>query len=287
MQTEDFKRIEEAIVFIRERQMEQPSLEEIAAHLHLSPSHFQRLFTRWAGVSPKKFLQYLTLQHARRQLLTQPNLEAVAFHSGLSGTGRLHDLFVRLEGMTPAQYRKQGAGLTLRYGVHEGPFGEFLLALSPSGAISCLHFLDADSDPRALLRQQWEASTLVEDQEATAAIATGLFGKERSDPVRLLARGTPFQLKVWEALLRIPEGHLVSYQHIARYIGNPSGLQAVGSAVGKNPIAWLIPCHRVIRKNGEIHAYRWGPVRKSAILGWEAARRELEEQTAPARKGDP
>lgn len=267
----DYQRIEKAIGFIRAQQTCQPSLEEIASYVHLSPFHFQKLFTRWAGVSPKKFLQFLTLKHAREILDKNLSLEQIAQETGLSGTGRLHDLFVGIEGMTPDQYRKSGAGLTLYYGIHPSPFGYYLLAVTRDQKICTLLFIEEKAAALSELQKKWSASRLIHDQERSGQIAQTLFHKDAPDPVRLLLRGTPFQLKVWEALLKIPLGAMVSYQVIAEYMANPKGLQAVGSAIGKNPVAYLIPCHRVIKKTGQIKDYRWGSHRKSAILAWEAS----------------
>ena len=236
-----------------------------------SPDHVQRLLTQWAGISPKKFLQYLTISYAREQLQKNHSLEEIAHHAGLSGTSRLHDLFMNLEGMTPDQYRRQGAGITIRYGIHHSPFGTYLLALAGENRICSLQFTEEPEKSVHELRQQWAASRCLYDQEATKHIASTLFWPGESGQIHLLARGTPFQLKVWESLLRIPYGEMVSYQVVAEHIGNPGGLQAVGSAIGRNPIAILIPCHRVIKKSGQISEYRWGRTRKSALLGWEAA----------------
>jgi AraC family transcriptional regulator of adaptative response/methylated-DNA-[protein]-cysteine methyltransferase len=268
----DYHRIEKAIEYISSHRNRQPGLEEIAAHVHLSPYHFQRLFTRWAGVSPKKFLQYLTIKYAKEQLRQNISFEEVAFTSGLSGTGRLHDLFISVEGMTPGQYRSGGKGIRIHYGFHHSPFGPYLLAVTEEGRICSLQFT---GDPRFAVRElkeQWYVSQVEPDASFTSALASQLFDPGVSSKPGLLLRGTPFQLKVWEALLRIPPGSMVSYQTIAGQVGNPKGLQAVGSAIGKNPVAWLIPCHRVIRKTGGISEYRWGSSRKAAILGWEAAR---------------
>jgi len=269
----DYRRIEAAIGFIKENQDDQPTLEEVANHVHLSPYHFQKLFTRWAGISPKKFLQYLTIQYAREILNKNHSLAQVAHHTGLSGSGRLHDLFMNIEGMTPDQYRKSGSGLTLFYGFHHSPFGKYLLAATPENRICTLQFIEDDSAAQKELQTQWSESLLIHKPEKTGQIAHTLFSPDVSDPVKLLLRGTPFQLKVWEALLKIPFGELVSYQVIAEHIHNPRGLQAVGSAIGKNPVAYLVPCHRVIKKAGQIAEYRWGSSRKSAIIGWEASER--------------
>ncbi len=267
----DYQRIEKAIEFIKEHQREQPSLEEIAAHIHLSPFHFQRLFTRWAGVSPKKFLQYLTIRYARECLKNTPTLEEVAFSAGLSGSGRLHDLFISIEGMTPDQYRKAGPGLTIDYGFHNSPFGKYLLGITTKNRICTLQFFSDERLALYQLQKSWRASELVYNQKRTGRIATSLFTPVSHAKLDLIVRGTPFQLKVWEALLKIPFGGMVSYQSLAEHVHNPKGLQAVGSAVGKNPVAYLIPCHRVIKKAGEISEYRWGSTRKRVMLGWEAA----------------
>lgn len=267
----DYRRVEKAIAFIREHRHFQPSLEEVASHVHLSPYHFQRLFTRWAGISPKKFLQFLTLQYAREQLSKSLSLAQVAHEAGLSGTGRLHDLFISMEGMTPDQYRNSGSGLTIHYGFHFSPFGEYLLALTSGERICWLQFVEDHATALEALTLHWKGSKLIPDGQRTGKIAGDLFRPFSSDPLKLLVRGTPFQLKVWEALLKIPFGEVVSYQVIARHLENPKGLQAVGGAVGRNPVAYLIPCHRVIKKEGQISDYRWGSHRKAAILGWEAS----------------
>lgn len=276
MQTEvDYKRVERAIHYIREHHTAQPSLEELASHVHMSPYHFQRLFTRWAGVSPKKFLQYLTLQYAKEQIREDLSLSEIAYEAGLSGTSRLHDLFINLEGMTPGQYKKAGKGITIHYGFHQGPFGKFILALTSEERICTLEFTNDEEEAATSLRHQWSESELNHNPSFTAPMAGQLFLQEPANPIKLLVKGTPFQLKVWEALLKIPSGALVSYQAVSEHVNNPRGLQATGGAIGKNPVAFLIPCHRVVRKTGEINAYRWGLDRKSALIGWEATRQEL------------
>jgi len=267
----DYRRIENAIHYIGEHQTDQPSLEEIAAHVHMSPYHFQRLFTRWAGISPKKFLQYLTLKYAKSQLREDLSISEIAHEAGLSGTGRLHDLFIKMEGMTPGQYKKSGAGLIIHYGFHQGPFGKYILAITAEGRICALEFIDDDEQAVANIIQHWCESQLKYDPVKTSPMAANLFSPESSSPLNILVKGTPFQLKVWEALLKIPFGKLVSYQAVSEHINNPKGLQATGSAIGKNPVAFLIPCHRVVRKTGEINGYKWGLDRKSALIGWEAS----------------
>jgi len=271
----DYGRIERAIHYIGEHHTGQPSLEEIAAHVHMSPFHFQRLFTRWAGVSPKKFLQYLTLQYAKEQIKEDLSLSEIADKAGLSGTGRLHDLFISLEGMTPGQYKKSGHGITIFYGFHLSPFGKYILAATSEKRICALEFTENEEEAAARLRHQWNASEIIYDPLFTTPVAGGLFLKKSPPRLSLLVKGTPFQLKVWEALLKIPFGELVSYQAISQFINNPRGLQATGGAIGKNPVAYLIPCHRVIRKTGEINGYKWGVERKSALIGWEAAKLQM------------
>lgn len=271
----DYRRIEAAIHFIAARHTSQPSLEEIARHVHMSPYHFQRLFTRWAGISPKKFLQYLTFQYTRERLREDLSLEEIAYEAGLSGTSRLHDLFINMEGMTPGQYKKHGKGIHIRYGFHQGPFGKFILALTPEERICALEFTEDEKKAVEFLQQQWNESELEYDPGFTGPLAEGLFVPHAMPELKLLVKGTPYQLKVWEALLKIPFGELVSYQAVSVHVRNPQGLQATGGAIGKNPVAYLIPCHRVIRKTGQLNGYRWGLDRKSAMIGWEAAQLQL------------
>lgn len=267
----DYRRIESAIHYIANHYNGQPSLEEVAAQVHMSPYHFQRVFTKWAGVSPKKFLQYLTLQYAKRQLREGISLSDIAYEAGLSGSSRLHDLFINLEGMTPGQYRRSGKGITIYYGFHHGPFGRFILAVTSEQRICALEFVEGEEEAVAALKHQWNQSSIFYDPEFTETYAGRLFDFKHSSPFNLLVKGTPFQLKVWEALLKIPFGSLVSYQAVSEHVNNPRGLQATGGAIGRNPVAYLIPCHRVVRKTGEINGYKWGLDRKSALIGWEAA----------------
>jgi AraC family transcriptional regulator of adaptative response/methylated-DNA-[protein]-cysteine methyltransferase len=271
---EDYRRIEKAIRFLDNHLYDQPDLEEVAEQVHLSPYHFQRLFTRWAGVSPKRFLQFLTLEHAKELLKTRNQLDA-AYQTGLSSPSRLHDLFVTVDAVTPGQYKALGSGLEIAYGVHPSPFGKCLIAVTERGLCS-LRFVD-EADPDASLRdlrRSWPRARFREDRARTAAMIRSAFdspaGQKRA-PIPLLLKGTNFQIKVWEALLLIPPGSVTSYHRLAQAIGNPSASRAVGSAVGSNPIAYLIPCHRVILSTGAFGNYRYGPIRKKAILGWEQA----------------
>jgi AraC family transcriptional regulator of adaptative response/methylated-DNA-[protein]-cysteine methyltransferase len=271
---EDYQRIEKAIRYLEDHVHDQPGLEEVAKRVHLSPYHFQRLFTRWAGVSPKRFLQFLTLEHAK-QLLKDGSQLDTAFRAGLSSPSRLHDLFVSVDAVTPGQYKAMGAGLEIAHGVHPSPFGECLLAVTQRGLCG-LCFVD-EADLEAMLqdlRRRWPRARFLEDSLRTAAMTRRIFGspaEQKRTPIPLLLKGTNFQIKVWEALLRIPPGSVTSYHRLAGSIGAPAASRAVGSAVGANPIAYLIPCHRVILSTGAFGDYRYGTIRKKAILGWEQA----------------
>jgi AraC family transcriptional regulator of adaptative response/methylated-DNA-[protein]-cysteine methyltransferase len=270
----DYTRVERALHFLNANHLRRPALDEIAAHVHLSPFHFERLFQRWAGTSPKRFLQYLTKEHAKALLRDSKSLLDVAYESGLSGAGRLHDLFVSCEAVTPGEYKLGGKGVTIRYGFHPTPFGECLLASTERG-VCALRFVATPSRQAALreLQDEWRAAEFVKDDDETGEICRQIFrvGPEDSRaPFHLHLRGTNFQLKVWQALLTIPAGGVTNYSDLAAKIGAPNAQRAVGSAVGRNPIAYLIPCHRVIRTLGVIGDYRWGHERKQAMIGWES-----------------
>ena len=271
----DYRRVEKAILYLEDHILDQPSLEEVAEQVHLSPYHFQRLFTRWAGVSPKRFLQFLTLEHAKQLLKEQSTQLDAAYQTGLSSPSRLHDLFVTVDAVTPGQYKALGSGLEILYGLHQSPFGECLLAVTERGLCG-LSFVDEANPQAALqdLRRRWPRARFSENHGRTAAVIRRVFaasGEQINTPIPLLLKGTNFQVKVWEALLRIPPGKVTSYHRLARAIGNPSASRAVGTAVGANPIAYLIPCHRVILSTGAFGNYRYGALRKKAILGWEQA----------------
>lgn len=262
------------MAYIRANAQHQPSLEEVAAHACLSPFHFQKIFTEWAGVSPKKFLQYLTLQHAKTALSRTVNLSEAAEACGLSGSSRLHDLFLTIEGITPGEFRQQGEQLRIHYSTGTSPFGAYLVASTPQG-ICYLHFYQQEEEAVRDLQQAWPRAELKAEQvELHQQVALFLHNTFPQQPqkIRLHLKGTPFQLKVWEALLRIPEGYLTSYSTLAHEIGQPTASRAVGTAIGSNPVAFLIPCHRVIKSIGGIGEYRWGSERKMAIIGWEAAK---------------
>ncbi len=271
----NYSRIEQAISYLTVNFNRQPSLEEVAEALCLSPFHFQRLFTEWAGISPKKFLQFLTTEYLKTRLGAFDNLIDAAEAAGLSSQSRVYDLFVTLEAVTPQEYKEQGQGLQIEYGFHPTPFGDCLLAATERG-ICHLTFISETGEDAALekLRTHWPNALLQAGSETTRRVAEQIFRPEAGTSTRLnlLVKGTNFQVKVWEALLNIPSGQLSTYQTIAGKIGAPKALQAVGSAIGANHIGYLIPCHRVIKKEGLIGGYRWGADRKRAILGWEMAR---------------
>ncbi|CAN5400730.1 methylated-DNA--[protein]-cysteine S-methyltransferase [soil metagenome] len=278
----DYQRIAEAIRYLETNFREQPDLDGLAAHLGLSPFHLQRLFTRWAGISPKRFIQFLTAEHAKQLLEDSHSVLDATYETGLSSPSRLHDLLIAIEAVTPGEFKNKGAGLQIFYGRHTTPFGECLLAATERG-ICLLTFLDGeDAWEKALaeLQERWQAASIIECPERTQPIVGQIFPAELNvgpsverRPINLLLRGTNFQIKVWEALLKIPTGAVASYDDVAELIGQPGAARAVGGAVGANNIAYLIPCHRVIRKSGMIQEYRWGPTRKKAMLGWEAAQK--------------
>ena len=276
MSPQDYQRIEKAILYLEQNFREQPDLGEVARVVHLSEYHFQRLFRRWAGISPKRFLQFLTVEYAKKLLEESQSLLDTSYESGLAGPGRLHDLFVSTEAVTPGEFKKKGVGLKITYGVHPSPFGDCLLAVTERG-ICGLAFVRPGQRAEVLreLKSKWEGAEFSEDPGATGCIVERIFRPANSHakrPLTLLLKGTNFQIKVWEALLRIPMGLVVSYEDLGARIGRPGASRAVGNAVGKNPIAFLIPCHRVIRKVGTFGDYHWGAARKKAMLAWEAAR---------------
>lgn len=271
--TSDYDRIASAIAFLRDRHLDQPDLTTLAQHLHLSEFHLQRLFTRWAGVSPKRFLQYLTIEYAKQQIHHSQNLLDLSLKTGLSSPSRLHDLFVNLEAMSPGEFKTGGNGIEITYGLHDTPFGTALIATTPRG-ICHLRFIEPGTETEAEteLRTEWPQAPLILDPSSTEAIAHRLFTLNvPSTPLTVLVKGTNFQIQVWRALLTLPPGSLTTYKAIAQTIQKPTATRAVGTAIGRNPIAYLIPCHRVIRESGDLGGYRWGLTRKAAILGWEAS----------------
>jgi AraC family transcriptional regulator, regulatory protein of adaptative response / methylated-DNA-[protein]-cysteine methyltransferase len=275
---DDYSRIERAIHYLDDRFPAQPDLNEVAKIVNLSPWHFQRLFRRWTGVSPKRFLQFLMLDYAKQALERSGSVLDAAYAAGLSSPSRLHDLFVSVEAVTPGEFKKRGAGLRIAYGFHPSPFGECLLATTERG-ICAMYFVTTDrKSVLGDVRRRWPAADFVEDPKTTGQYLGRIFPRNRLAarlPVHL--RGTNFQIKVWQALLEIPPGAVIPYEELAARVGNPKASRAVGSAVGQNPIAFIIPCHRVIRKVGSIGGYHGGTNRKRAMLAWEAARTQNRE----------
>lgn len=274
---QDYATVRQVIEMITEDYRDQPGLEDIAVRLGQSPSQLQKTFTRWAGLSPKAFLQAVTLDHAKRLLRQEelPLLET-SFEVGLSGPGRLHDLFVTHEAMSPGEWKARGAGLTIRYGLHPSPFGTALVMITDRG-LAGLAFTDQPDGADAFedMSSRWPNAHYVEDVEATAAYAARIFDPARwnpEEPLRVVLIGSDFQVRVWEALLRIPMGCAVTYSSIAEKLGQPTASRAVGAAVGRNPISFVVPCHRALGKSGALTGYHWGLTRKRAMLGWESGR---------------
>jgi AraC family transcriptional regulator of adaptative response/methylated-DNA-[protein]-cysteine methyltransferase len=302
--------IARAIAFMRENHLAQPDLATIAEHVHLSEYHFQRLFKQWAGISPKRFAQYLTVEYAKSQITATKNLLELSEEVGLSSPGRLHDLFVNLEAMSPGEYKAGGAGLKIWYGVHQTPFGDCLIATTDRGICNLHFFNPVDSvsylnavdrkDPHSQsnsdkwLREEWQNAEILVDQERTREISDRLFNLSTNasnssnanlQPLSLHVKGTNFQIQVWRALLNIPLGKITTYQDLAVAIDRPTAARAVGNAIAHNPIGYLIPCHRVIRASGQLGGYRWGMERKSVLLGWEASQVQASERLIANKLG--
>mgnify|MGYP000594359800 FL=1 len=266
-----YQRIAEAIAYIQNNFQRQPQLDEIAAHIHLSSAHFQRLFTEWAGTSPKKFLQYISIEHAKKILKQQQgSVFDATFATGLSSTSRLHDLFIQIEGMTPAEYKYGGQHLTIHYQFSETPFGQVLIASTQKG-ICTLRFVENTAEALAHLKEQFPKAMFIAQSDSLQQSALALFQTDHSQlaKIKLHLKGTAFQLKVWQSLLKIPMGQLTTYGELAKSIDHPKAARAVGTAIGSNPIAFLIPCHRVIQSTGAFGGYEWGQVRKTAMIAWE------------------
>lgn len=270
----DYELVRRNLDYLREHWREQPSLDLLARQNGLSPAHLQRLFMRWAGLSPKAFVQALTIDHARRLLRESASVLDTSYEVGLSGPGRLHDLFVTLEGMTPGVYKARGRGLTIRYGFHDCPFGKVLLMMADQG-ICGLAFADEGQEDSSLadMRSRWPEAHYQEDRISTAGPVVRIFSPgqwTQEQPLRITFIGTEFETKVWQTLLKVPMGRATTYSDIAGHIGSPKAARAVGAAVGRNPISFVVPCHRVLGKSGSLCGYHWGLTRKQAILGWEA-----------------
>ena len=272
----DYDHVRRALAFMTEQWRRQPSLDEVAAHLGITATHLNHVFRRWAGITPKAFLQALTLDHARALLRANASLLDTALEVGLSGPARLHDLFVTHEAMSPGEWKAKGEGLTLAYGFHPSPFGEAIVVATARG-LAGLGFVDGDDRPAAFadMQRRWPKAIFKLDQKATEDLAQRAFDPAawQSDrPLRIVFIGSDFEVRVWESLLKIPMGAATTYSSIASHIGKPKAARAVGAAVGKNPISFVVPCHRVIGSTGALTGYHWGLTRKQAMLGWEAAR---------------
>lgn len=267
----DYQRIAKAITFIKEHSTEQPNLDDIAGAVHLSPYHFHRLFKKWAGVTPKAFLQYISLDHAKELLQQNQTIEEASFHTGFSSSSRLHDLFVNIEGMTPGEFKNGGRELEISYSFTQSPFGEVLIASTEKGICNLL-FVDDKNSGLKKMQNLWSQAAIIENKNQHIEKLRNNFSDwQNIEKIKLHIRGTDFQLKVWEALLKIPAGKLATYSDVAGQINNPKAARAVGMAIGRNPVGYLIPCHRVIKKTGDIGEYQWGSTRKTAIIGWESA----------------
>jgi AraC family transcriptional regulator of adaptative response/methylated-DNA-[protein]-cysteine methyltransferase len=269
----DYERIAKAIAFINGHSREQPDLDRVANEIHLSKYHFQRLFEKWAGVSPKKFLEYISVERAKSMLKQNASLAETSYQLGLSGTGRLHDLFVNIERMTPGEFKNKGENLVIRYEFYETPFGEIIVASTPKG-ICHIGFANNKLRSLRILRDRYANATMLHEAALPHQDVLKVFREdwENIPRIRLHLKATPFQLKVWEALLKIPFGQIRTYSQVADEIRYTTASRAVGTAVGSNPVAYLIPCHRVIKSTGVIGDYHWGNERKAAIIGWEAAK---------------
>ncbi len=276
---DDYLLIEQAIQYLESNAQRQPELGEVAGAVGLSEFHFQRLFTRWVGISPKRFLQFVTGEQAKVLLDRSENLLDTTLQVGLSSLGRLHDLFVTTEAVTPGEYKSRGAGVTIRYGLHPTPFGKCLIGLTDRGICHLGFVQTGEGDAVDALAADWKQARMLEDYNATAPLIEPIFdlNRRRDRPLQLHLRGTNFQIKVWEALLRIPAGSVTTYGQIASLIGRPGAMRAVGNAVGQNPVPVLIPCHRVIRQLGEFGGYRYGSARKKALIGWELSKSNAME----------
>ncbi|MDR7017235.1 methylated-DNA--[protein]-cysteine S-methyltransferase [Acinetobacter sp. 3657] len=269
-QQRNYDRIAQAIAYIQQNFQQQPQLDEVAAHIHLSPAHFQRLFSEWVGTSPKKFLQYISVEYAKNILKQQGSIFDATFATGLSSTSRLHDLFIQIEGMTPAEYKHGGQNLSIHYQFAETLFGEVLIASTHKG-ICALTFVQHQADALEQLKSQFPQAIFKQQADQFQQSALVLFQKDqrRLADIKLHLKGTDFQLKVWQSLLKIPMGQLSTYGELAQAIEHPKAARAVGTAIGNNPVAFLIPCHRVIQSTGAFGGYEWGATRKMAMIGWE------------------
>jgi AraC family transcriptional regulator, regulatory protein of adaptative response / methylated-DNA-[protein]-cysteine methyltransferase len=275
-QLDDYAKVQDVLAFLTDNWRDQPSLDVLASRVRMTPDSLQRLFSRWAGISPKGFLQALTLDHAKAMLEDQASILDASLDTGMSGPGRLHDLFVTHEGMPPGAYKNKGEGLSIAYGYHPSPFGIALVMVSDYGMCG-MAFCDPGEERASLadMTRRWPNAQYAEDSAKTAPFAARIFAADKwktNEPVRVTMIGTDFEIRVWETLLKIPMGKAVTYGGLAEAIGKPKAARAVGAAVGRNPISFVVPCHRVIGKSGDLTGYHWGLTRKKAILGWEAGK---------------
>ena len=272
-QSINYYRIEKAICFLEENFSEQPGLNEVAANVNMSPFHFQRLFLHWVGLTPKKFLQYLTLDHLKASIYKSSNVIEAAEMAGLSSQSRVYDLFVNIEGMSPQQYKTGGGGMQICYGYHATPFGMCFIAVAERG-ICELQFIDEELQRNEFnaFKQKWHLAVLTHQPDVTQLYIQRIFTPRAGEKLQLLVQGTEFQIKVWEALLKIPFGQVNSYQQVAAKTGNPANVRAVATAAGRNPVSYLIPCHRIITQSGDVGQFQWGRIRKKAMIAWEMAR---------------
>jgi AraC family transcriptional regulator of adaptative response/methylated-DNA-[protein]-cysteine methyltransferase len=274
----DYELIEKSIIYLEENFQAQPSLEEISSKLNISQFYFQRMFKQWAGISPKRFLQFLTVEYAKNLLTKSRSVLDVAYETGLSGPGRLHDTFISVEAVTPGEYKSKGEGLRIFYGIEESPFGKCLIGSTERG-ICHFSFLTDDIEEIKNLKSQWEKSDFLENRDITGKLIKKIFPSDtiqEKPSIKLYLKGTNFQIKVWEALLKIPAGSVCSYEDVAKYTGNSGGTRSVATAIANNHVAYLIPCHRVIRKSGITGNYRWNPARKKIMIAWERAKSVTE-----------
>jgi AraC family transcriptional regulator of adaptative response/methylated-DNA-[protein]-cysteine methyltransferase len=273
----DYERIERAIQFIRSNVKTQPNLDDIASHVGLSPFHLQRLFRRWAGVSPKRFLQYLTVSHAKKMLQESNSVLDVSYDLGLTSAGRLHDQFVSIEAISPGEFKTGGESIQIHYGIHDSPFGQMFLAQTDRG-ICALSFVNHETvhEEIDMLRKRWPKARISKDPSLTGFSAEKIFNhsSQQNEQIYLAVQGTNFQINVWKALLKIPSGCITSYQQIARLLGKPKASRAVATAIAANPVGFLIPCHRVLRSCGDFGEYHWGMSRKQAMVAWEVAKHD-------------
>lgn len=271
----DYDRVRAAIIFLREHQQQQPDLADLSSYLGLSESHVQKLFSRWAGISPKRFLQFLTIEYAKQRIAETDDLLSLSLQAGLSGPGRLHDLFVNMEAMSPGEFKHAASGLLIRYGIGETPFGSALIAITDRG-ICHLSFIEAREKEQAIhtLKAGWPLARFEHQQEESTTLLAGIFDPQHiknDEPLSVWVSGSNFQIQVWRALLQIPFSGVLSYRQLATHLGMPKASRAVGNAIAHNPVAYLIPCHRVLRQSGDVGKYHWDEHRKAALVAWEAA----------------